>query len=310
MTSRAVAEQHEVITDTNNRWVLESVREDSSSLRVVWDQASMTSQASSSTLRSSILQRTFGFDRELLQHRAYQGAFRSLIKRVGTGGRRKSFTDSVLERSRRSDDATSIKSTIVSPTRPPKGRDMGDPGISRPVFLVDPKHPIYPTFEVWEVGNEYLHEGPAKAFEMRSGRPNGVKLSARDERLPSMRYLEWLGLADLRDDDALTSPLYPGTLKPFGPSSFIDFLLKSRKRSGFFQHPDPHGAYAQTLVDADLGTYQSLNVDKRPSAEDDGRIDRYMALAGDHAAFTPAPTELYPKSVPHARVVDFAEGVS
>lgn len=78
------AKQHEYLAAPKNCKILKTVHDDSSSMAVILDQSSILSKRAPSTVRSSILARSFGFDSELLSHRLYQNTFRSLIKRIGT----------------------------------------------------------------------------------------------------------------------------------------------------------------------------------------------------------------------------------
>jgi hypothetical protein len=65
-----------------SRRVFEQIRDDSSSLIVLRDSASLFSSSTHTKANSSKLSMRFGFDGELLGSRVYQGTMRSLIRRV------------------------------------------------------------------------------------------------------------------------------------------------------------------------------------------------------------------------------------
>lgn len=65
-----------------SRRVFEQIRDDSSSLVVLRDSASLFSSCTDTTANSSKISMRFTFDRELLGSKVYQGTMRSLIRRV------------------------------------------------------------------------------------------------------------------------------------------------------------------------------------------------------------------------------------
>ena len=85
-TSNETKQQCEVVQDPMNRVVLDRVKDDSTSLRVLLDDASFRSsvQTRSSTSTSQMSLRFPGLDEALMQHKTYQTTFRSLIRRMGT----------------------------------------------------------------------------------------------------------------------------------------------------------------------------------------------------------------------------------
>ncbi len=67
---------------TQTRQILEQVKDDSSSLVVLKNSSSLYSSRSTNTSDSSLLDRKFSFDKEVLRSKVYQGQIRSLIRRA------------------------------------------------------------------------------------------------------------------------------------------------------------------------------------------------------------------------------------
>ena len=67
---------------TQTRQIVEQVKDDSSSLIVLRDTSSFYSSRATNTSKSSLLDRKFSFDNEVLRSKVYQEQIRSLIRRV------------------------------------------------------------------------------------------------------------------------------------------------------------------------------------------------------------------------------------
>ena len=82
VSSRSLSEQRSLLLDKDNRRILERVKDDSSSLVVLLDPASLHSSMSGSTDRESLWSRAFDFDDDLLGSKVYKGQIRSLMKQL------------------------------------------------------------------------------------------------------------------------------------------------------------------------------------------------------------------------------------
>jgi hypothetical protein len=72
-----------LLEDERSREVLSQLKEDSSSLIVMYDSASFNSKRTTTTTATSKFSVRFAFDAELLKHRAYQSTIRALMRRAG-----------------------------------------------------------------------------------------------------------------------------------------------------------------------------------------------------------------------------------
>ena len=81
-------QQHSLLTSQNAQRVFQTVKDDTTSLRVLCDDQSFQTRRTQTTTTTSKLSMTFGFDDEILQHKAYKNTFKSLMRRVGTGSGR------------------------------------------------------------------------------------------------------------------------------------------------------------------------------------------------------------------------------
>ena len=82
MSSRSLSEQRSLLLDKKTRQIIEQVKDDSSSLVVLLDSASLRSSRSGSTDRDSLWSRAFEFDGDLLGSKVYKGQIRLLMKRL------------------------------------------------------------------------------------------------------------------------------------------------------------------------------------------------------------------------------------
>ena len=80
--SRSLSDQRDMLSMAASRSIIDQVKDDSSSLICFRDSSSLRSLWTSSTDRSSLLSRRFGFDHELLASKVYQGQIRSLMRRA------------------------------------------------------------------------------------------------------------------------------------------------------------------------------------------------------------------------------------
>ena len=99
-----------MLEQEHNRQVLDQVKDSSSSLICLRDSASIRTSWTSSTEGSSMLDKVFDFDAEILKSNVYQGQVRSLIRRALRRGKNPSEQHKSLDGSSRS---TSLKSTKV-----------------------------------------------------------------------------------------------------------------------------------------------------------------------------------------------------
>lgn len=83
--SRTQSEQKDLLEAEQSREVFKKVKDDSSSLVVIRDSASLLSASTNTTENSSKLSMRFMFDGELLQSKVYQGTIRSLLRRAMHG---------------------------------------------------------------------------------------------------------------------------------------------------------------------------------------------------------------------------------
>lgn len=104
-----------------NREIFDRIKDDSSSLIVLYDNTSVVSRASKSTGASSRLSRVFPFDLELMSSPVYQRAFRSLFrnpihrtsgKHAGRNDQRRLDQDSSLPWKEQASNSTRIKRAI------------------------------------------------------------------------------------------------------------------------------------------------------------------------------------------------------
>ena len=72
--------QKHVLQKRTNSKLLKKVHNDSASMAVLLDQSSVASERTANTMRSSICERIFDFDNELLSHPRYQETFRRLMR--------------------------------------------------------------------------------------------------------------------------------------------------------------------------------------------------------------------------------------
>ena len=75
-----MSEQAAFLQTKENRWVLDQVRDDSSSLVCLRDSASFRSSLTAATERSNLLDVSFDFDPELTTTKVYHRQWRPLIR--------------------------------------------------------------------------------------------------------------------------------------------------------------------------------------------------------------------------------------
>ena len=80
--SQSLSKQNEIMECRQTRQILEQVKDDTSSLIVLRDTSSYYSSRATDTPNSSLLDRKFSFDSEVLRSKVYQGQIRSLIRRA------------------------------------------------------------------------------------------------------------------------------------------------------------------------------------------------------------------------------------
>ena len=80
--SQSLSKQNEIMECRQTRQILEQVKDDTSSLIVLRDTSSYYSSRARDTPNSSLLDRKFSFDSEVLRSKVYQGQIRSLIRRA------------------------------------------------------------------------------------------------------------------------------------------------------------------------------------------------------------------------------------
>lgn len=80
--SRNQSEQRALLEKKKSRKIFKQIRDDSSSLAVLYDSASFTNSLTNVTETSSKLSFKFRFDAELLRSKIYQGTMRSLLRRA------------------------------------------------------------------------------------------------------------------------------------------------------------------------------------------------------------------------------------
>ena len=81
-SSQSLSKQNELMECRQTRQILEQVKDDTSSLIVLRDTSSYYSSRATDTPNSSLLDRKFSFDSEVLRSKVYQGQIRSLIRRA------------------------------------------------------------------------------------------------------------------------------------------------------------------------------------------------------------------------------------
>ena len=81
-SSRNTKDQKRLLEDERSREVFSQLKEDSSSLIVMYDSASFSSRRTTTTTATSKFSIRFAFDAELLRHRAYQSTIRALMRRA------------------------------------------------------------------------------------------------------------------------------------------------------------------------------------------------------------------------------------
>lgn len=97
-SSRTHSEQKALLEGEKNRRVFEQIRDDSSSLVVIYDSDSLFSAGTDTEVNSPRLSTKFIFDGELLGSKVYQGTMRSLIRRMMHRGS-KAGTESIKSQS-------------------------------------------------------------------------------------------------------------------------------------------------------------------------------------------------------------------
>ena len=80
--SQSLSKQNKIMECRQTRQILEQVKDDTSSLIVLRDTSSYYSSRATDTPNSSLLDRKFSFDSEVLRSKVYQGQIRSLIRRA------------------------------------------------------------------------------------------------------------------------------------------------------------------------------------------------------------------------------------
>ena len=78
--SRTILQQQNLLSRTSSRQAIEDIRDDSSSLLVLYDSQSFMTARTETMTGSSKLSVDFSFDEELLQHKAYKKTLRSLMR--------------------------------------------------------------------------------------------------------------------------------------------------------------------------------------------------------------------------------------
>ncbi|ETI25308.1 hypothetical protein G647_02080 [Cladophialophora carrionii CBS 160.54] len=84
--------QQEFLQETESRSVFDQVRDDSTSLIVVCDSASIVTQRTRTTTGTSRFSANFSFDAEILQANAYKATLRSLMRRAQNDNSRERYS--------------------------------------------------------------------------------------------------------------------------------------------------------------------------------------------------------------------------
>ncbi|KAL9070890.1 MAG: hypothetical protein Q9161_004532 [Pseudevernia consocians] len=82
LNCQSLSEQKQLLEASQSRRILDQVKDDSSSLIVLRDSTSFSSSWAMSTERSSVLNRVFDFDGEVMESKVYRNHMRYLIRRV------------------------------------------------------------------------------------------------------------------------------------------------------------------------------------------------------------------------------------
>ncbi|KAL3418868.1 G-protein alpha subunit [Phlyctema vagabunda] len=112
LNCQAQSEQKSLLESKKSRQLLDQVRDDSSSLDVLFDSASFFSRSTGTTQRSSKMSLKFLFDGELINSKVYQNYFRSLVRRATNPRRDKS--NSLRRQGRKSNDSVIPPLPVVS----------------------------------------------------------------------------------------------------------------------------------------------------------------------------------------------------
>ena len=96
-SSKTLSEQKALLEKSANRDIFERVRDDSSSLLVLYDDESICSSATQSTGTSSKISKIFPFDTFLMSSPVYQRAIRSLLKPYRPQSRTEIISDKAPE---------------------------------------------------------------------------------------------------------------------------------------------------------------------------------------------------------------------
>ena len=85
--SQSLSKQNEIMESSQTRHILGRVKDDSSSLIALKETSSFYSSRATDTTNSSLLDRKFSFDSEVLRSQVYQGQIRSLFRRTLSRGK-------------------------------------------------------------------------------------------------------------------------------------------------------------------------------------------------------------------------------
>ena len=96
--SQSLSKQNDIIECSQTRQILERVEDDSSSLIALRETSSFNSSRATDASNSSLIDRKFSFDSEVLRSKVYQGQIRSLFRRALSRGEATHRTDALTSR--------------------------------------------------------------------------------------------------------------------------------------------------------------------------------------------------------------------